>query len=139
MIAALKFFRFSSYITGIFLLLLCVEMVVRYGFGYDLIMGGRNGFLYLEARGIDGAGLSGTGINMSTAVLIIHGWLYVVYLFAGFRMWSLYRWSFLRFLIIASGGVVPALSFFTENYYTKIARAQIAAAEASTQAKGSNV
>jgi integral membrane protein len=139
MTAALKFFRISSYVTGIFLLLLCLEMVVRYGFGYDLILGGVNGFLVLEARGIDGAGLSGTGINMSTAVLIIHGWLYVVYLFAGFRMWSLYRWSFLRFVIIASGGVVPALSFFTENYYTKVARAQLAKAEASAQAKGTNV
>ena len=135
MTAALKLFRISSYVTGIFLLLLCLEMLVRYGFGYDLIMGGVNGFLVLEARGIDGAGPSGTGINLSTAVLIVHGWLYVLYLFAAFRMWTLYRWSFLRFIIIASGGVVPALSFFTEHYYTKVARAKLA----ELQAKEANV
>lgn len=135
MTAALKLFRISSYVTGIFLLLLCLEMIVRYGFGYDLILGGMNGFLALEARGVDGAGLSGTGINMSTAVLIIHGWLYVLYLFAAFRMWTLYRWSFLRFIIIASGGVVPALSFFTEHHYTKVARAKLA----ELQAKEANV
>jgi integral membrane protein len=135
MTAALKLFRISSYVTGIFLLLLCLEMIVRYGFGYDLILGGMNGFLVLEARGVDGAGLSGTGINMSTAVLIIHGWLYVLYLFAAFRMWTLYRWSFLRFIIIASGGVVPALSFFTEHHYTKVARAKLA----ELQAKEANV
>jgi hypothetical protein len=35
------------------------------------------------------------------------------------------RWSFLRFLIIAAGGVVPMLSFFTERYYSKVAKAQI--------------
>lgn len=135
MTAALKLFRISSYVTGIFLLLLCLEMIVRYGFGYDLILGGMNGFLVLEARGVDGAGLSGTGINMSTAVLIIHGWLYVLYLFAAFRMWTLYRWSFLRFIIIASGGVVPALSFFTEHHYTKVARTKLA----ELQAKEANV
>ena len=135
MTAALKLFRISSYVTGVFLLLLCLEMIVRYGFGYDLIMGGVNGFLVLEARGIDGAGLSDTGHNLSTGVLNVHGWLYVLYLFAAFRMWTLYRWSFLRFVIIASGGVVPALSFFTEHYYTKVARAKLA----ELQAKGANV
>ena len=35
------------------------------------------------------------------------------------------RWSFLRFLIIATGGVVPMLSFFTERYYTRVAKAQL--------------
>jgi hypothetical protein len=35
------------------------------------------------------------------------------------------RWSFLRFLIIASGGIIPMLSFFTERYYTRLAKAQI--------------
>jgi hypothetical protein len=32
----------------------------------------------------------------------------------------------LRFLLIAFGGVVPLLSFFTERHYTKVALAQIA-------------
>jgi hypothetical protein len=36
------------------------------------------------------------------------------------------RWSFTRFLIIAAGGVVPFLSFYTEKYYAQLAEKQIA-------------
>jgi hypothetical protein len=133
--SALKFYRVTSYITGTFLLLLCLEMLVRYGLGFDLILGGTNGLLVLESRGVDGSGLSGTGLNISTAVLIVHGWLYVAYLFADFRMWTLYRWSFTRFVIIALGGVVPFLSFFTERHFHKVALAQLNA----TQEKAANV
>ena len=133
--SALKFYRVTSYVTGTFLLLLCLEMLVRYGLGFDLILGGSNGFLVLESRGVDGSGLSGTGLNISTAVLIVHGWLYVAYLFADFRMWTLYRWSFTRFVIIALGGVVPFLSFFTERHFHKVALAQLNA----TQEKAANV
>ena len=63
--SALKFYRVTSYITGTFLLLLCLEMLVRYGLGFDLILGGTNGLLVLESRGVDGSGLSGTGLNIS--------------------------------------------------------------------------
>ena len=133
--SALQFYRITSYVTGTFLLLLCLEMVVRYAFGFDLILGGVNGLLVLESRGADGTGLSGTGLNISTTVLIIHGWLYVAYLFADYRMWTLYRWSFTRFVIIALGGVVPFLSFFTERHFHKVALAQLNA----TKEKAANV
>ena len=126
--SALKFYRVTSYITGTFLLLLCVEMIVRYVFGYDLIMGGVNGLVALEVHGVEGSGLSGTGLNVSTAILIVHGWLYVAYLYGDYRMWTLFRWSFTRFVIIALGGVVPFLSFFTERHFHMIAEAQLAKA-----------
>jgi glutathione peroxidase-family protein len=35
------------------------------------------------------------------------------------------RWNFNRFLIIALGGVVPLLSFFTERHYSKLAEAEL--------------
>ena len=38
---------------------------------------------------------------------MVHGWFYVVYLFSDFRLWSLMRWPFTRFICIALGGVVP--------------------------------
>jgi hypothetical protein len=47
-------------------------------------------------------------------ILIAHGWFYVVYLFSCFRIWSLMRWHFPRLLVLASGGVIPLLSFFME-------------------------
>jgi hypothetical protein len=36
------------------------------------------------------------------------------------------RWSFVRFLIIDAGGVVPFLSFFTEKHYAQLAEKEIA-------------
>lgn len=107
-------------------MLLVLEMVVRYGLGYDFYALGPNGFLTLELRGVDGENVSfDSGFNVSTWILIVHGWFYVLYLFGDFRLWTLMRWSFLRFLIIATGGVVPMLSFFTERYYTRVAKAQL--------------
>ena len=33
-------------------------------------------------------------VNLSTGILIAHGWFYVLYLFSDFRLWSLMRWRF---------------------------------------------
>ena len=125
-LSAVKYFRVTSYITGTFLMLLVIEMAVRYGLGYDFYAFGPHGFVTLELRSIGGENVAlASGFNLSTAILIVHGWLYVAYLFGDFRLWTLMRWSFTRFLIIAAGGVVPMLSFFTERHYTKVAKAQI--------------
>lgn len=124
--SAITYFRATSFITGTFLLLLVLEMVVRYGFGYDFYAFGPNGLVSIEQRAVTGEAVAlSSGFNLSTGVLIVHGWLYVAYLFGAFRMWTLFQWSFFRFLIIAAGGIVPTLSFFTERYYQKVALAQI--------------
>jgi integral membrane protein len=127
----LKLFSVSSYITGIFLMLLMITWGIRRlpFLGYDLWLMGPNGFITFEQYGVEGEGLPDVGVNLTVAILIIHGWLYVLYLFADFRLWTLMRWSFFRFLIIAAGGVVPLLSFFTESYYAKLARKQLSEIE----------
>lgn len=113
--SALGFYRFTAYITGIFLLLLVAEMIAKYAFGLELFAGGTT---------IDGAshgfGFAPTdsvvdGLNLSIGVLIVHGWLYVLYLIADFRLWSLMNWPASRLLLIALGGVVPFLSFIVEK------------------------
>jgi integral membrane protein len=73
----------------------------------------------------DRVGLPTTGINLTSIILIVHGWVYVFYLYIDFRLWSLLQWSLGRFLLIAAGGVVPLLSFFAESYYQKIAAADL--------------
>ena len=124
--SAVKYFRVTSYVTGTFLMLLVTEMLVRYGLGYDFYAFGPRGLLTLELRSVGGENVSlASGFNLSTAILIVHGWLYVAYLFGDFRLWTLMRWSFTRFLIIAAGGIVPMLSFFTERHFSKVAKAQI--------------
>ena len=127
----LKLFTVSSYITGIFLLLLMITWGIRRlpFLGYDLWLMGPNGFITFEQYGIEGEGLPDVGVNLTVAILIVHGWLSVLYLFADFRLWTLMRWSFFRFLVIAAGGVVPLLSFFTESYYAKLARKQLSEIE----------
>lgn len=118
---ALKLYRVTSQITGYFLLLLCLMMVTRYGFGVDIELNGPFGFLALTPKE------QITGINISTVILILHGWFYVVYLFSDFHLWTLMRWNFTRFIIVALGGVIPFLSFIVERHYHRLATAQIAA------------
>jgi len=113
---ALKFYQVCSIITGTFLLLLCAEMVVKYGLHYELFLGGSGGFLYFSpvVDGVHGLESTGNGMNLSMTILIVHGWFYVVYLFSCFRVWSLMRWPFGRFILLALGGVIPFLSFIME-------------------------
>lgn len=120
----LSIYKVSSIVTGSFLLLLCLMMVFRYGFGQDIELGGPFGFLTLTPREAI------VGINLSTIILIVHGWLYVIYLGCDFVLWRLMGWSFGRFLLIALGGIVPLLSFFYEHTVPKRVNAELAALEA---------
>jgi integral membrane protein len=106
---ALRLYRVTSIVTGVFLLLLVLMMVFRYAFHVDIELNGPYGFLALTPKE------QIVGVNLSTIILILHGWFYVVYLFSDFRLWSLMRWTFSRFIIIALGGVVPFLSFIVER------------------------
>jgi integral membrane protein len=124
---ALKWYQVSAYITGFMLLLLCAEMVVKYGLGFQLFALSNYGALTLVPVK---TAVPPTGIDLSTGILIAHGWLYVLYLFCDFRLWSLMRWSFARFVMIALGGVVPFLSFIVETRISKQVKTYLAGREA---------
>jgi integral membrane protein len=111
--AALKWYRIAAWITGILLLLLAVEIIAKYGYGNEVEMFGDRGLFALVPNDTVQA------FNLSQATVIAHGWFYVVYLFACFRVWSILRWPFWRFLWLASGGLLPILSFVIEHYATK--------------------
>lgn len=101
MVSVLKFYKFAAYITGIFLLLLCLEMGFKYSaLQWEFVVG---------------------GFNVSTAVLVAHGWLYVLYLVASFRLWVLMRWELSKLFLLALGGVIPFLSFFMEKRVQRMA------------------
>lgn len=124
---ALRLYQVASVITGVMLLLLCAEMIVKYAFGHELELAGPGGFLALVPSG------TVTAVNLSTGILIAHGWFYVLYLFADFRLWSLMRWPFSRFVLIALGGIVPTLSFFVEARMAKDVKRFLADHEAAKQ------
>ena len=121
----LAVYRVSAIITGVFLLLLCLMMVFRYVLGVDIELGGPFGFLALQPRELI------TAVNLSTAILITHGWLYVLYLGCDFLLWRMTRWSFGRFLFIALGGIVPLLSFFLEFRVPRWVRERVDVVEAA--------
>lgn len=134
---ALKFYKIASIITGIMLLALCAEMLMKYAFGLELELGGAYGFLAFVPSG------SAQAVNLSTGILIAHGWFYVLYLFSNFRLWSLMRWEFPRLLVLALGGVIPFLSFFLEVRVAREVRKYLAsraerAASVSSPAPSSN-
>ncbi|WP_010203749.1 DUF3817 domain-containing protein [Salinibacterium sp. PAMC 21357] len=125
----LSFYKVSSIITGGFLLVLCLMMVFRYGLGGDIELNGPAGFVTLTPKELV------QGINVSTIILIVHGWLYVFYVAADFVLWRLARFSFLRFLYIALGGVIPLLSFFLERQVPRFVNAKLDRIESAAAAK----
>ena len=145
---ALRFYVICSIITGVGLLLLVAEMILKYTpLHTELFIGGSGGILWF-APVIAGADCEwwslfapmtnscemtsvGDGFNVSLSILVVHGWFYVVYLFACFRIWSLMRWPFLRFVLLALGGVVPLLSFFMEARVAREVRGYLAQREAA--------
>ncbi len=120
---AVRVFKVSSIITGTFLLLLVAMMVFRYGFGVDIEAAGPYGPLALTPKDLI------VGVNLSTILLIMHGWFYVAYVAADFVLWRMARWSFARFLLIALGGVVPITSFVFERLVPRWAEEAIARTE----------
>ena len=125
----LKYFKATSYITGVFLLVIMVLWGIRLSVHADLWLAGPDAFIQLAYYSVDASGtkvgLPESGLDLTSVSLIVHGWLYVAYLFGDFRLWTLMRWSFGRFLLIALGGVVPLLSFFTEHHFAKVAEADL--------------
>jgi integral membrane protein len=132
---ALRFYQICSIITGVGLLLLVAEMILKYTpLAVEVFAGGSGGFLWLApvVPGPEGELVStGDGVNLSLAILVIHGWFYVVYLFACFRVWSLMRWPFVRFLLLAAGGIIPFLSFVMEWFVARDVKHYLAVREAA--------
>lgn len=125
-LGGLKWYRVAAHITGVLLLLLAVEIIAKYIFGYELEMAGPQGFLAFVPNDTVEA------INLSQLTVIAHGWFYVVFLFTCFRIWSMLGWPLWRFLWLASGGLLPGFSYVLEHYGTKAIRAEIEAAETAS-------
>jgi integral membrane protein len=102
--SALKPFRVLAYVVGCMLLVLCIGMVLRYGFG--------------EA-------------SMSKVVAPIHGGLYMLYLVAVMNLGIKARWQWPYMIGVMLGGTIPFLSFLVERRVTRrVATAMQATAEA---------
>ncbi|MFT4126984.1 MAG: DUF3817 domain-containing protein [Gordonia sp. (in: high G+C Gram-positive bacteria)] len=93
---ALLRYRVLAWITGIWLLLLVVELILKYGFD--------NGVLDF--------------------VPIAHGWIYFVYLILTVDLGIKVRWPAGRIIVTAIAGTIPFLSFWFEHIRTREVKAQ---------------
>lgn len=90
-------YRVMAMVTGGMLLLLTLELVLKYG---------------VQAAGLDAAGEPRPVLG--TWIAFAHGWVYVVYLVTVFDLWSRMRWGAGRIVVMVAAGVVPVLSFVVE-------------------------
>lgn len=101
--SALKPFRVLAYVVGVMLLILCVAMVLRYGFGLE---------------------------EMSKIIAPIHGGLYMIYLITVMNLGMKARWNWPYMLGVMLGGTIPFLSFYVERRVHSRVRAELSAAGA---------
>lgn len=97
---AFSIYRVMAFITGTMLLLLTLEIVLKYGFQ---INGATDPGNIWTARPV-----------MGSWIAIVHGWIYVVYLVCVFNAWSTMRWGFGRLAAMVVAGVIPVMSFILE-------------------------
>jgi integral membrane protein len=102
---ALKRYRVMAYVTGVMLLVLVVEMAMKYVFKVDDDV-----------------------MRYVTWIPYAHGWIYVVYLVTVVDLWSKMRWTVGRLVVMVLGGVVPVMSFLVEKRVHADAEARVAQA-----------
>jgi integral membrane protein len=85
-------FRVIAYLVGVFLLVLTVGVVLRYGFDYPAL---------------------------SKAVSPVHGFLYLLYLAAVYDLGRRAGWSPKRMILVMLAGTVPFMSFVAERAVTQ--------------------
>lgn len=88
---ALSRYRFMAILTGVMLLILCVEMFFKYVVPVDVV------------------------VDYMGWVPFAHGWIYVVYLVTVLDLWAKMRWGFGRLATMVFAGVVPVMSFILEK------------------------
>ena len=89
---ALRRYRVMAWVTGVMLLILVAEMLVKY-----VLQPGDDVLRWIEW------------------IPFAHGWIYVVYLVTVIDLWSVMRWRLGRLVLMVLGGVVPVMSFVVER------------------------
>lgn len=89
---ALQRYRVMAWITGVMLLVLVVEMALKYVLKADESV-----------------------LRWIEWVPFAHGWIYVVYLVTVLELWLVMRWGFGRLVAMVLAGVVPVMSFVVER------------------------
>ncbi|GAA1851009.1 DUF3817 domain-containing protein [Myceligenerans crystallogenes] len=106
---ALRRYRVAALVTGVMLLILCVELGIKYGLG-----------MMTDVEPV---------MPFIAWVPFAHGWIYVIYLITVADLWSKMRWGFGRLATMTLAGVVPVMSFLLERKIHVEAEAKLMALE----------
>ncbi len=93
---ALQRYRVLAWVTGLWLLLLTIEMIAKYGFGVDT----------------------------PSWIAVVHGWVYFAYLLVTADLAVKVRWPIGRTVGTLIAGTIPLLSFFVEHRNAKDVKQQ---------------
>ncbi|PFG36273.1 integral membrane protein [Flavimobilis soli] len=110
---AVSRYRALALVTGTFLLVLCVELVLKY------VLKAPDSFM-----------------RYVRWIPFAHGWIYVVYLVTVVDLWTKMRWRFGRLVTMVLAGVVPVMSFVVEKKVHAEATALLDGAERAAQGGG---
>lgn len=91
---ALSRYAVMAYITGVFLLFLCVEMILKY--------------IVFPPMDIESPG-------WFSLIAIIHGWIFVVYCITCLDLGVKARWEPTKWVTTILAGVIPVMSFIIER------------------------
>lgn len=94
---ALRGYRLLAWATGIWLIALCYEIVVRYVVKVD---------------------------NPPTWIGVVHGWVYFAYLLATFNLAVKVRWPIGKTIGVLLAGTIPLLGIIVEHFQTRNIKAQ---------------
>ncbi|KJR10121.1 MULTISPECIES: DUF3817 domain-containing protein [Gordonia] len=94
--SALLRYRVLAWVTGVWLLALCAEMIAKFGFG------------------VEGFGWVG----------VAHGWIYFIYLICTVDLSIKVRWPLPKLVATAIAGTIPFLSFWFEHIRTRDVKEQ---------------
>lgn len=89
--AALTRYRVLAYVTGVLLLLLTLNLVLKY---------------VLDQKGL------------GAWVAIAHGWMYLLYVIFAVELWFRTRLPALPMIGVVLAGTIPAMSFVAERWVT---------------------
>ena len=104
--AALTRYRVLAYATGVFLVLLSINLVLKY---------------VLDQEGLGGW------------LAIVHGWLYLAYVLVAVDLWFRTRLPFGRTVLVVLAGTVPLASFVAERWVTRRVQPLVDAQEAGAR------
>lgn len=96
---ALLGYRVMAWVTGVWLIALCYEIVVRYVVKVD---------------------------NPPTWIGVVHGWVYFTYLLATANLAVKIKWPIGKTVGVLLAGTIPLLGIIVEHFQTKAIKARFA-------------